>query len=244
MFMTECRHFRALWSRFRFKELDEAEIARLRRHLGNCRQCRNYDRQMQAVVDCLKDLGRSGQHDLESVRAGFLLEKAYQRSRMAARSRQAMAATLLAGFVGGILFWAAIGGVRNESSYPEISHTRTILLPVDGVKNISLAIDSDRALAEVTFTVELPDGIELDGYPGQRRLSWQGPLLEGWNSLTLPLLTHRLAREGVLKARIEYAGGGRELLLPLKPDGNSAMLPNRNLLPEKPVHRATWRFMS
>jgi hypothetical protein len=242
--MTECRHFRAQWSRFRFKELDEAEIARLRRHLGNCRQCRSYDRQMQAVVDCLKNLGCSGQYDLESTRAGFLLENAYQRYRMAARSRQAMAATLLAGFIGGILFWAAIGGVRNESSYPVISHSRTISLPVDGIKNISLAIDSDRTLAEVTFTVELPDGVELDGYPGQRRLSWQGPLHEGLNRLTLPLLTHRLAREGVLKARIEYAGGGRELVLSLKPDGDSAMLPNRNLQSEKPVPMATRRFLS
>jgi hypothetical protein len=241
--MTACRHFRAQWSRLRFKELDEAELARLRGHLDNCRQCRSYDRQMQAVVDCLKDLG-SGQHDLDSARAGFLLENAYQRYRMAARGRQAMAATLLAGFIGGVLFWAAIGGVRNESSYPVFSHTRTISLPVEGVKNISLAIDSDRALAEVTFTVELPDGVELDGYPGQRRLSWQGPLQEGLNRLTLPLLTHRQAREGVLKARIEYAGGGRELVLPLKPDGGSAMLLDRNLLSAKAVQMATWRFLS
>lgn len=242
--MIECRHFRAHWSRFRFKELDEAENARLRRHLENCRRCGQYDREMRAVVDCLKGLSISEQHEVESARAEYLLEKAYQRYRTAARGRRAMAATLLAGFIGGTLFWAALSEVKQESAYPLISHAQTVSLPIAGVKNISLAIDSDRALAEVTFTIELPDGVEVDGYPGQRQLSWQGQLQAGLNRLTLPLLTHRQAREGVLKARIEYAGGGRELVLPLKPTAGSAVRPDSNLSPHEPTQAGTWRYLS
>lgn len=242
--MTECRHFRAHWSRFWFKELDEADNERLRQHLASCRRCRQYDREMQAVVSCLKGMGSSGQHDLEAVRAERLLERAYQRYRIAARSRQAMAATLLAGFIGGTLFWAALSGVKQESTYPIISHAQTISLPIAGVKNISLAIDSDRALTEVTFTIELPDGVEVDGYPGQQQLSWQGQLQAGLNRLTLPLLTHRQARAGVLKARIEYAGGGRELVLPLKPAEGSAARPGGNLAPEDRVQAITRGYLS
>lgn len=242
--MIDCRHFRAHWSRFQFKELDEAENARLRRHLESCHRCRQYDREMQAVVNCLKGLGTSGQHEVESARAGYLLEKAYQRYRTAARGRQAMAATLLAGFIGGTLFWAAVSEVKQESAYPVISHAQTISLPITGVKNISLAIDSDRALAEVTFTIELPDGVEVDGYPGQRELSWQGKLQAGLNRLTLPLLTHQQAREGVLKARIEYAGGGRELVLPLKPAEGSAIRPDGNLSPQDPLQTGTRGYLS
>lgn len=243
--MTECRHFRSYWSRYRFNELSETESSRLRQHLTGCRRCQKYDRQMQAVVDCLKVMGSEGQHDLESARAEQLLERAYHRYRTAARGRQAIAATLLAGFIGGAAFWAAVSELRQEApEYPLISHAQTITLPISGVKNISLAIDSDRALSAVTFTIELPEGVELDGYPGQQQLSWQGQLQVGLNRLTLPLLTHRQAREGLLKARIEYAGGGRELILPLKPAEGSAALPGHHLIPQDATEMETWRHLS
>ncbi|HEX5056229.1 MAG TPA: hypothetical protein VFX02_06995 [Gammaproteobacteria bacterium] len=243
--MLECRHFRAHWSRFRFKELEEAEGLRMRRHLESCRRCQKYSQQMQAIVDCLKGMGKAGQNELESVRVERLLENACQRHRIAARGRQAMAATLLAGFIGGALFWAALDEVKHEPAYPIISHTQTISLPIAGVKNISLAIDSDRVLQEVTFTIELPEGVELDGYPGQRQLSWQGPLHAGLNRLTLPLLTNHQAHEGVLKARIEYAGGGRELVLPLRPsEGSAGLRATQEILSEDNIQAGTWRYLS
>jgi hypothetical protein len=218
--MTECKHFRAQWSRLWFKELDETEGLRLRRHMSQCRRCQQYDRQMQAVVQCLKGLG-NGQADLESARAEQLLERAYQRHCTAARGRQAIAAALMTAFIGGAVFWSVVSQVEN-SAFPVINYAETVALPSGGVKNISLAIDSDRAVSQVTFTIELPAGVELDGYPGQTQLSWQGQLQAGLNRLTLPLLTQPEARDGVLKARIEYAGGGRELLLPLHPATGSA----------------------
>jgi hypothetical protein len=215
--MIDCKHFRSQWSRFWFKELESEEVLRLQRHLASCPRCQAYDRQMQAVIGCLKGLSAPAGDDLKSERVEQLLEQAYHRYRTAARGRQALVATLLAGFIGGVLFWAAVSQVSVESSYPVISHAQTIFLPAQGVRNISLAIDSDRAVSTVTFTIELPAGVELDGYPGQSRLSWQGQLQAGLNRLTLPLITRDQLHEGVLKARIEYDGGGRELNLPLRP---------------------------
>ncbi len=214
--MVNCKHFRSQWSRFWFKELESEEVLRLQKHLASCPRCQTYDRQMQAIVGCLKGLSAPAGDDLKSERMEQLLEQAYHRYRTAARGRQALVATLVAGFIGGVLFWAAVSQVSVESSYPIISHTQTIFLPTEGVKNISLAIDSDRAVSAVTFTIELPAGVELDGYPGQSRLSWQGQLQAGLNRLTLPLITRDQVREGMLKARIEYDGGGRELNLPLR----------------------------
>jgi hypothetical protein len=214
--MVNCKHFRSQWSRFWLKELAPDEVLSLQRHLASCSRCKAYDRQMQAVVTCLKGLSAPAGDDLKSERVEQLLEQAYYRYRTAARGRQALVATLLAGFIGGALFWAAVSQVSVESSYPVISHTQTIFLPAEGVKNISLAIDSDRAVSAVTFTIELPAGVELDGYPGQNHLSWQGTLQAGLNRLTLPLITRDQLREGVLKARIEYDGGGQELNLPLR----------------------------
>jgi hypothetical protein len=243
--MQECRHFRAHWSRFWFKELEEAESLRLKRHLESCRRCQKYSQQMQAVVDCLKGMGQSASSELETARMERLLEKAYLRYRTAARGRRVMAATLLAGFIGGALFWAALDEVRQKPAYPVVSHTQTISLPIAGVKNISLAIDSDRIVQAVTFTIELPEGVELDGYPGQRLLSWQGALHAGLNRLTLPLLTNNQAHEGILKARIEYAGGGRELVLPLRPtEGSAAVHAAQEVLSEASIQVGTRRSLS
>ena len=214
--MINCKQFRAQWSRYWLKELSQDELLGLQGHLESCPRCGSYDRQMQAVVACLKGLSAPAGDDLKSERVEQLLEHAYHRYRTAARGRQALVATLLAGFIGGTLFWAAVSHISVDSSYPVISHAQTIFLPTEGVKNISLAIDSDRAVSAVTFTIELPAGVELDGYPGQSRLSWQGQLQAGLNRLTLPLITRDQLQEGVLKARIEYAGGGRELNLPLR----------------------------
>jgi hypothetical protein len=214
--MINCKQFRSLWSRYWLKELAPDELLGLQRHLASCPRCSSYDRQMQSVVACLKGLSGPAGNDLKSERVEQLIERAYHRYRIAARGRQALAATLVAGFIGGILFWAAVSHIRVETSYPVISHTQTIFLPTEGIKNISLAIDSDRAVSAVTFTIELPAGVELDGYPGQSRLSWQGQLQAGLNRLTLPLITRDQVHAGVLKARIEYDGGGQELNLPLR----------------------------
>jgi hypothetical protein len=131
--MINCKHFRSQWSRYWFKELDQAESLSLRAHLSICRRCQEYDRQMQAIVGCLKDLSRSRHNDLEAARVEQLFEKAYQRYRTAARTRYAMAATLLAGFIGGAVFLSAVSQIYDDSSYPLISHAQTISLPLAGV---------------------------------------------------------------------------------------------------------------
>ncbi len=54
-------------------------------------------------------------------------------------------------------------------------------------REISLVVDSTGALDSATFTVVLPPGIELAGYPGQNEISWEGRLESGSNLLVLPL---------------------------------------------------------
>src|SRR5689334_19569375 len=109
--MVNCKHFRSQWSRFWFKDLESEEVLRLQKHLESCPRCRTYDRQMQAVVGCLKGLSAPAGDDLKSERIEQMLEQAYHRYRTAARGRQALVATLLAGFIGGVLFWAAVSQV-------------------------------------------------------------------------------------------------------------------------------------
>jgi hypothetical protein len=51
--------------------------------------------------------------------------------------------------------------------------------------------------------VSLPDGIELDGFPGQREITWETSLQEGKNLLPLTLVAVT-PTGGELLARLEH----------------------------------------
>lgn len=54
-------------------------------------------------------------------------------------------------------------------------------------RDISLVVESREELDSATFTVVLPPGIELAGYPGVSEISWEGRLKPGKNLLVLPV---------------------------------------------------------
>jgi len=72
------------------------------------------------------------------------------------------------------------------------------------VQKVRLSVDSHQTLQHAVFTVELPEGVELAGFPNQRTVRWEGSLHEGKNLLELPLVAQDRAG-GVLVARIDHA---------------------------------------
>ena len=55
-------------------------------------------------------------------------------------------------------------------------------------RNMDIAIETDRALADANISILLSGGIELDGYGHRRELSWTTDLEAGVNRLSLPVL--------------------------------------------------------
>ena len=79
-------------------------------------------------------------------------------------------------------------------------------------RTINLMFASRTALDSATLTVTLPDGIELDGFPGQREITWETSLSEGKNLLPLELVALTPAGGEVL-ARLEHDNRGRTFRL-------------------------------
>jgi hypothetical protein len=108
----------------------------------------------------------------------------------------AVAATIMAWVIGGMLLGepqlpgakAAIPGVTIALAEP---------------RTVNLVFASATALDSATLTVTLPDGIELDGFPGQREITWETSLSEGKNLLPLTLVAVARTR-GELLARLEH----------------------------------------
>jgi len=130
----------------------------------------------------------------------------------------AIAATIAVWIVGGLLLQdpapdapsAAIPGVTIALAEP---------------RTINLVFASATALDEAMLTVSLPDGIELQGFPGQREITWETSLTEGRNLLPLTLVAITSGGGDVL-ARLEHDSRDRTFRLRVevneeRPDGTS-----------------------
>ena len=103
----------------------------------------------------------------------------------------------------------------------DTSAPASIELAGTGVHEVQLAFDSPTDLQEVAFVVELPPGVELVGYPDQRRIEWQGRLAAGRSRLRLPLRVTSEQARGTLVARIARGETQQTLRVPLRVRGSN-----------------------
>lgn len=87
-----------------------------------------------------------------------------------------------------------------------------LTIALNQAQEVSLVFESERVMENARFTIELPEGIELSGYPGQREISWEGRLVQGRNLLVLPVEAHS-GHGGKLVAYVTYAGKSKDFML-------------------------------
>ena len=91
----------------------------------------------------------------------------------------AVAAALALWIVSGVFFPA------NEVTAPTVP---SVTMALEQPRTLNLVFSSAIALDNATMTVMLPDGIEIDGFAGQREITWRTSLNEGRNILPLTLI--------------------------------------------------------
>ena len=64
----------------------------------------------------------------------------------------------------------------------------SVNLSVQKTKTIDLVFNLNTDLKDATLSLELPDKIEIVGYPGKRQLKWTASFKQGANRLALPLI--------------------------------------------------------
>lgn len=183
-------------------ELPELERRQLFHHVGDCDDC-------QAVMQAVHGLRDLRRQPAEEPPPG-LFERSMERARREGGTTErhdgfwrgagigaALAASLM------VAVWSL--GVVPESPAP-VTQPVVALSPGEP-RDVNIAIDMDQRLAGAAITVQLTDGIEIDGYPGRRELSWTTDLEAGTNKLTLPVIASD-TRGGALLVRVGH--GGRE----------------------------------
>lgn len=95
----------------------------------------------------------------------------------------ALAASLALGV--GIAVWL---GQAPQSLSAAVPGPQRVAVAPDEVQPVRLMFRSPRELSGVTVHLQLPQGVELAGYPGRRELRWQTDLQSGANLLELPVI--------------------------------------------------------
>lgn len=157
-------------------------------------------KQDQEILALLKD------YPMPTADAGFYdqaLVKATHEGSRRQRNRwmltgfgAAIAATIAVWVVGGML----LGSPQLPDSPAAIPG---VTIALEEPRTVNLVFASATDLATATLTVSLPDGIELQGFPGQREITWETSLNEGRNLLPLTLVAVAPVG-GELLARLEH----------------------------------------
>lgn len=78
-----------------------------------------------------------------------------------------------------------------------------VTMALEEPRTVNLVFSSATALDTAMLTVLLPAGVEVDGFPGQREITWETSLVSGKNVLPLTLVA-LTPTGGELLARLEH----------------------------------------
>ncbi len=188
-------------------QLPDDQQAALAQHLAGCSACQLELEAQQQLLAQLRAL------PVVPPQAGFAA-RALRRARAANHSARTVFATGFGSAIAAVLLvWFALG-LWQPADSPSTS-LKLVSMQVAEARTISLAFNSPDELKNVTFQLELPEGVMLANRPGQRLVSWQDQLQRGRNVLQLTLVGQRQL-SGDLIARIQHAEQQRIFRIPLQ----------------------------
>jgi hypothetical protein len=169
-------------------------------------QANSDDREIQALLkDYPMPEAATGFYDQALVRATHEGSRRQRNRWLMTGFGSAIAATIAVWVVSGVLL-STPETPTPDTTIPGVS------IALEQPRTVNLVFASATTLDSATLTVSLPDGIELDGFPGQREITWETSLTEGRNLLPLTLVALNPAG-GVLLARLEHEDRDRTFRL-------------------------------
>lgn len=180
--------------------LDAAEIAMLDEHVASCNACRTTVEAEQSLRGLLKE------HTVPTPDTAFF-DQALTKATHVGSSRQrnrwimtgfggAIAAGLLAWLIGGVVF-------QTPNITGPSADIPGVTMALEEPRTVNLVFSSNTKLDGAVLTVSLPQGIEIEGFAGQRQITWMTSLQAGKNILPLKLIATE-SYGGELLATLEH----------------------------------------
>jgi hypothetical protein len=106
----------------------------------------------------------------------------------------------------------AVFALLSLSLAPDVSSTPRLSLAVNESRDVNISLTSSEPLFDAEIRVTLSGSIDLQGYAGQRELSWHTDLDAGTNQLTLPIVATG-TDGGQLLVEVIHSGKRRTFLV-------------------------------
>lgn len=222
----QCSDFESRLDAYLDTDLSEAEALAMNFHVQGCPRCQRSLATAQRLMNALRVA------PVPPSRPGF--EERVMgavRRQQAARERRwfdkRVGLALAASFLAGVL----VTQLSLEGTPQGAPTLAEVFVNVHQVQPVRLAFDTPRSFDDVDVTIELPDHVELRGYPNQRVIRWHTRLEQGKNVLTLPLIA-REAGDGVITARLTSGDKSKRftVLMRARGDVHSHLTNNKTLI--------------
>lgn len=188
-----------------YGKLAPEELAYCRMHLFACSECTDAVRGAEALAllrNCGSESVPDGLFDkLSSALQAPAQEPVHEPAP--ARAGQFWLGTGLGGAIAASLVVAAMtfGWVGPQPDAPENIAQFAVHVSEPTIMNV--AIEADRALAGASISILLSGDLELQGFSGEREVTWVADLEEGVNRLRLPVIALD-ERGGQMIVRLEH----------------------------------------
>lgn len=190
--------------------LDEGQRSRVQAHINQCQRCQQSLHEEMAWRQTVRALPVAPASEGFAQRA---LQQAKDQQQQSHRHNN-----FLAGFssaiAAGLAIWMVTAVFLSEPGESPQNTLKTVNIVLYESTKVKLAFDSPRELGNAKVSLLLPDHVELEGFPGQKQISWHTNLRQGRNMLSLPLRAIQLS-QGKLEARIEHEGKSRVIQINL-----------------------------
>src|SRR5579859_801024 len=209
----DCNRLRAYLDTGVFSELP----AEVRVHLGECAACRREWALAEQVAETLRGLPPP------ALPVGFadrVLDRTYRGEAARQRAIRGWSLALAAVFLLGIGFGVALRWAVPARSDGYALQDGAVMLQAGSATTVRIALDAGRTIPDVNFVIDIPDGMELEGHPGERQVAWQGELKRGHNVLGLPLVA-KAGASGILEAQLHHDGHDEVLKVRVVANGGS-----------------------
>ena len=182
--------------------LDPETAREWRVHLESCQTC---DQALTEAASMQRALAALPAEDPDPGFFDQAIANATRQSVVAAANARLHRGVIAAGFAVVALLASFLIQVQLEMPDPGVAPP-DVAMAVAESRTINLVFDSAEALEAVSLTVDLPSGIELASYPGQREVRWATTLQAGKNLLPLQLVAVE-GTGGELVAVLRQNGG-------------------------------------
>jgi len=116
------------------------------------------------------------------------LRRAREAPRAAPGRRRVHALAGLGGALAAGLVAVVVMGLWRDAAVTPAGELSIVSMTVSERRTVNLVFAAEMALDEVSLTLELPPGVEIQGYSGRRELGMRTRLAAGNNVLALPLI--------------------------------------------------------